>query len=52
MSGLKDLHLLPKVRDSWSYLYLEHGKIDQEDKAIAFHDATGTVRSRARRRPC
>jgi CRISP-associated protein Cas1 len=43
MSGLKDLHLLPKVRDSWSYLYVEHGKIDQEDKAIALHDATGTV---------
>lgn len=37
----KDLHLLPKVRDSWSYLYVEHCRIDQEDKAIAIHDANG-----------
>jgi CRISP-associated protein Cas1 len=43
MSGLKDLHLLPKVRDSWSYLYVEHCKIDQENKAIALHDAAGKV---------
>lgn len=35
----QDLHVLPKVRDSWSYLYVEHAKIDQEDKAIAVHDA-------------
>jgi len=38
-----DLHLLPKIRDSWSYLYVEHCKIDQEDKAIAIHDAEGKV---------
>ena len=38
---LPDLHLLPKIRDSWSYLYVEHCRIDQEDKAIAIHDATG-----------
>jgi CRISPR-associated protein Cas1 len=38
---MKDLHLLPKVRDSWSYLYVEHCKIDQEAKAIAVHDANG-----------
>jgi CRISPR-associated protein Cas1 len=36
-----DLRLLPKVRDSWSYLYVEHCRIDQEDKAIAIHDAGG-----------
>ncbi|MGI8550851.1 MAG: type I-E CRISPR-associated endonuclease Cas1e [Dehalococcoidia bacterium] len=40
---MKDLHLLPKVRDSWSYLYVEHCKVDQEDKAIALHDARGKV---------
>ena len=40
---LKDLHLLPKVRDSWSYLYVEHAKIDQDQKAIAIHDASGKV---------
>jgi len=38
---MKDLHLLPKVRDSWSYLYVEHCKIDQDEKAIALHDASG-----------
>ena len=38
---VKDLHVLPKVRDSWSYLYVEHCKVDQEDKAIAVHDALG-----------
>lgn len=40
---MKDLHGLPKVRDSFSYLYVEHKKIDQEDKAIALHDASGKV---------
>jgi len=38
---IRDLHLLPKIRDSWSYLYVEHCRIDQEDKAIAIHDAGG-----------
>ncbi len=38
---MQDLHLLPKVRDSWSYLYLEHCKIDQAAHAIAFVDETG-----------
>ena len=35
---MKDLHILPKVRDSWSHLYVEHCKIDQDEKAIAVHD--------------
>ena len=38
-----DLQTLPKVRDSWSHLYVEHAKIDQDGKAIAFHDADGMV---------
>lgn len=38
---IRDLHLLPKIRDSWSYLYVEHCRIDQEDKAIAIHDVGG-----------
>ena len=38
---LKDLHVLPKVRDSLSYLYVEHCRVDQEAKAIALHDAQG-----------
>ncbi|MBI3424163.1 MAG: type I-E CRISPR-associated endonuclease Cas1 [Acidobacteria bacterium] len=41
--AMKDLHALPKVRDSFSYLYVEHKKIDQEDKAIALHDKAGKV---------
>jgi CRISPR-associated protein Cas1 len=40
---MKDLHILPKVRDSLSYLYVEHCRIDQEAKAIALHDARGKV---------
>ena len=40
---IKDMHLLPKVRDSMSYLYVEHKRIDQEDRAIALHDAAGKV---------
>lgn len=38
---IRDLHLLPKIRDSWSYLYVERCRIDQEDRAIAIHDAGG-----------
>lgn len=38
-----DLHMLPKFRDSWSFLYVEHCTVDQENKAIAIHDATGRV---------
>lgn len=38
---LQDLHVLPKFRDGWSYLYVEHCRVDQEDKAIAIHDASG-----------
>jgi len=40
---MKDLHLLPKVRDSLSYLYLEHCRIEQDKKAIAVHDAEGVT---------
>ena len=40
---MDDLHRLPKFRDCLSYLYLEHGRIDQHEKAIAFHDAQGKV---------
>jgi len=40
---IKDLHLLPKVRDSLSYLYVERARIDQEAQAIALHDERGKV---------
>ncbi|MGH2443824.1 MAG: type I-E CRISPR-associated endonuclease Cas1e [Chloroflexota bacterium] len=36
-----DLHELPKVRDSWSYLYAEHCKVDREIRSIALHDVNG-----------
>ncbi len=36
-----DLRALPKVRDSWSYLYLEHCKIEQDMKSIAMFDTEG-----------
>ena len=32
-----DLHDLPKIRDSLSYVYVEHARIDQDQKAIAIH---------------
>lgn len=43
MAGLTDLHVLPKVRDSWSFLYVEHCRVDQDAKAIAVHDVNGIV---------
>lgn len=40
---MKNLRILPKVRDSWSYLYVEHARIDQEEKGICLHDEQGRV---------
>lgn len=40
---MKNLRILPKVRDSWTYLYVEHARIDQEDRGICLHDARGRV---------
>lgn len=40
---VQDLHVLPKLRDGWSYLYVEHCRIDQEARAIALHDKGGKV---------
>ena len=36
-----DLHQLPKFRDALSFLYLEHVRIEQDEKSIAFWDANG-----------
>lgn len=41
--SVKDLHVLPKFSDGWSYLYVEHCRIDQNDKAIAINDKSGKV---------
>ena len=38
---IQDLHLLPKVRDSASFLYVEHCHIEQEQQAVAIVDARG-----------
>jgi len=40
---LRDLHILPKVRDGLTYLYVERARVDQDDKAIAIHDEKGKV---------
>ena len=40
---IQDLHVLPKFRDGWSYLYAERCKIDQDAKAISLHDADGKI---------
>lgn len=37
----QDLRALPKVRDSWTYLYVEHCKIEQDMKSIALFDTNG-----------
>lgn len=38
---MDDLHLLPKIRDSLSYIYIEHARVDQHDKSIAYWDTEG-----------
>jgi len=40
---MRDLRILPKIRDSWSYLYVEHARLDQENCGICIHDARGRV---------
>ena len=37
----RNLKELPKFRDGLSYLYLEHGRIEQEDQAIAHYGPEG-----------
>jgi len=38
---MKDFHSLPRVEDSLSYLYLEHGRLEQDGLSLAFYDADG-----------
>ncbi|MBI4774292.1 MAG: type I-E CRISPR-associated endonuclease Cas1 [Deltaproteobacteria bacterium] len=40
---VQDLHVLPKFSDGWSYLYVEHCRIDQDARAVAVHDEAGKV---------
>ena len=39
----KDLHRLPKLRDSLSFLYIEHAVIEQDDMAIRVIRADGHI---------
>jgi CRISPR-associated protein Cas1 len=39
----EDLHVLPKLRDSLSYLYVEHAVIERKDAAIEFINKEGRV---------
>lgn len=38
---IKDLHILPKLRDSLSYLYTEHTRVEQAHDAIDLYDKEG-----------
>ena len=38
---MRDLHELPKLRDSLSYLYLERGRVEQKYKAVEFVNKEG-----------
>lgn len=38
---MKDLRILPKIRDSWSYLYVEHCLVEQDNYSIAIFDQEG-----------
>jgi CRISP-associated protein Cas1 len=40
---IKSLRILPKVRDSWSYVYADYCRIEQDDKAIALVTERGKV---------
>lgn len=41
--SIDDLHQLPKFRDALSFLYVEHVRVDQEEKSIALHDDNGVT---------
>jgi len=40
---IKDLHILPRFRDGWSYLYVEHCKVERDSNSIAIFDAAGKI---------
>jgi len=41
-SSTRDLHELPKFRDGLTFLYVEHASIEQEAKAIAIYNKSGS----------
>lgn len=40
---MQNLRILPKLRDSLTYLYIEHAKIDQKDQSIEYVTEEGRV---------
>lgn len=40
---MQNLKELPRFRDGLSYLYLEHGRIDQHERAVAWYSEQGMV---------
>lgn len=43
ITKIQDLHLLPKLRDSASFLYAEHCTVEQSNHAIDLHDKKGVT---------
>jgi len=41
--GVKDLHLLPRVEDGWSFLFVHHCRIEQDGKSISVWDEKGRM---------
>jgi len=44
---MQDLHDLPKLRDSLSYLYVEHAIINRKDSALELVDQNGVIQAPA-----
>jgi len=40
---IDDLHILPRVRDSGSFLYLERGRLEQDGRSVQFVNDLGRV---------
>ena len=40
---IDDLHLLPKVRDSGSFVHLQYGHLEQDDRSVCFVNDQGRV---------
>lgn len=40
---IADLHVLPKIRDAGSFLYVERGHVEQDDRSIALVNELGRV---------
>jgi CRISPR-associated protein Cas1 len=41
--AIKDLHVLPRVEDGWSFLYVEHCRVEQDGKSISIWEGTSST---------